>query len=147
MNTDLSAKCCLGKGNLCGGINIHILPLQGRMSRYDNLYEQIASRSAVDSRLALLPDTDALSVVDTCRNRHLNLFLACNVSGTPAIRALVFDDLSGTATVRTGLHILHRTKERLLCKYNLSLTATLRAGLRCCSRLCTCSMAGMALIL
>ena len=75
------------------------------MTGYLYFYQQIASRSAIGSRFSFFTDTDALSIVDTCRNRYLDLLSACGKSGSTAIRAFVFDDLTGSSTVRTGLYV------------------------------------------
>ena len=46
------------------------------MSAYDHLYEKIASWTAICTRLTLFTDADTLTVVDTCRDRNFDLFLA-----------------------------------------------------------------------
>ena len=73
---DLTAQSCLCISQRCGRIDIHILSLEDRMTGYIYLYQQIASRSAVCTRLTLLTDADALSIVDTCWDRNLNLLCA-----------------------------------------------------------------------
>ena len=54
----------------------------------------------VDTWLTQSRHTGRLSVVDTCGNIHRITFLHRNISGTTAIRAFVFDDLTGSSTVR-----------------------------------------------
>ena len=117
------------------------------MSGYNYFYQQISSWTTVDTRLSFFTDTDTLSIVDTGRNRYLDFSLSCDISGTTAIRTFVFDYFTGTITIRTGLDILHRSKERLLCKHNFSFTTALGTCFRICSRFCTCTMAGCTLIL
>ena len=49
-----------------------VLSLEDRMMGYIHLNKQISSRAAVYARLALIADTDALSVVNTCGNCNLD---------------------------------------------------------------------------
>ena len=110
-------------------------------------HEQIPSRTTVDARLTLFTDAYTLTIINTCRNNDLDLLFIRNVSGTTAIRTFIPDNLTGTATIRTGLHVLNRTEQRLLREYYLPLTATFRTSLRRSTGLCTGTMTGRTLIL
>ena len=111
------------------------------------LYQQIASTTAIDTRFTLIPDTDALSIVDTSRDAYLDLLSIGDVTTAMTVRTLILDDLTGTTTVRTCLDISYHTKQRLLGIYHLALTATLATGLRLGTRLRTGTMTGSTLIL
>ena len=74
-------------------------------------HEQIPSRTTVDARLTLFTDAYTLTIINTCRNNDLDLLFIRNVSGTTAIRTFIPDNLTGTATIRTGLHVLNRTEQ------------------------------------
>ena len=110
------------------------------MTGYLYFYQQIASRSAIGSRFSFFTDTDALSIVDTCRNRYLDLLSACGKSGSTAIRAFVFDDLTGSSTVRTGLYVSYHTEHGLLCICYLTGSMTFATGFRRSTRFCTGSV-------
>ena len=116
------------------------------MSGYNHFYQQISPRTAVGTRLSLSSDTDTLSIVDTCRDRDSNLLLACRITGSVAVRALVFDNLTGSVTVRTRTYILHHAKERLLSINHLALSSAFRASLGCSTRFCSGTMTGLTLI-
>ena len=109
---------------------MHILPLEDRMPGYDHLYQKVASWASVYTRFSLLPDPHALTVVDSCRDRHSDLLTVGGISCTAAVRTFLTDNLAGSVTVRTGLDILDHSKEGLLCIDNLTLALTFRAGLR-----------------
>ena len=117
------------------------------MLGYSHLHQKVSPVTAVDPRLSLSGDPDALSVVDTCRDRHLDLLSAGNISAAIAVRAFLLYDLAGSLTVRTCLHVLYLSKEGLLVINDLSFPVTLGAGHRRGSRLCTRSMAFGAFIL
>ena len=144
---DLTAQSCLCISQRCGRIDIHILSLEDRMTGYIYLYKKVASRAAVCTRLSLLTDAYALSIVDTGRDRNLNLLARRSISCSTAGTAFVLDDLTGSITVRTGLYITDHTKHGLLCIDNLTFTFTFRTGNWLCSWFCTCSMAGSTFIL
>ena len=64
-----------------------------------------------------------------------------------AILTFIFNDLTCSATIRTCLYITDCSEERLLCKYDLTFTATFRTGCFARARFCTCSVAGRTWIL
>ena len=117
------------------------------MTSYNHFYQQITSWSAVSTRFTLLPDPDALSVINTCRNGNLDLLSAGNISTPMTIRTFLLDHLTGSITIRAGLDISDCSKEGLLGKDHLSLTTTLLTGFRCGSCLGSAAMACLALIL
>ena len=90
-----------------------ILSLEDRMMRYIDFHEKVPSRASVHSRFSFVTDTDALSVVNTCRDRNFDLLPAGGISCSGAVRAFFFYDLTGTVTVGTGLNILDSAEERL----------------------------------
>ena len=55
------------------------------MSSYDNLYQQITSRSSVASRFTFFSDSYALSVINTCRNRYFDFLFIGNITAAVAI--------------------------------------------------------------
>ena len=91
------------------------------MPPYDHFYQQIASGAAVCPRFSLIPDSDALAVINTGGNGYLNFLFVRNVSRSVTIRAFLFDDLARSMTIRTGLDASGRSEENLLCKYYLPL--------------------------
>ena len=95
-----------------------------------NLHQKVSSRSSVDARLTFLADPDALSVINACRNRNLDLLAAAGVSGSMSVGTLITDDLSGAAAVRTGLYVSNGSEDGLLGISNLSGSLTFRTGLR-----------------
>ena len=113
-DTHFSAQGSLCISNGRCGEDIHILSLEDRMAGYDHFHHQIASGTSIGARFSLFPDADALSVVDSCRNGYLDLLAVGNESGSPAVRAFLFDDLSGSLAVRTGLDILNGSEHGLL---------------------------------
>ena len=117
------------------------------MTFYLNFNQQIPSWAAVYTRFTLFTNTDALSVVNTGRDRHCDLLAVCDVTASMAVRTFLFYDLTASVTVRTGLYISYRAKQGLLCIYDLTFTAAFRTSLRTGSWFCTCSMAGFTLIL
>ena len=106
---------------------MHILAVEYGMPGYINLYQQISSRAAVYARLSFIADTHALTVVNACRYRNRNLLLIAYLSCSTATLAFFPNDLAGSVTVRTGLNILHSSKEGLLRIYYLACAAALRA--------------------
>ena len=64
-------------------------------------YKQVSTFTAVDTRLALCTNTDTLTIVNTCRNSDLNLLLTLYITRACTVAALILDNLSGTATIRT----------------------------------------------
>ena len=147
INLDIAAQGRLCIGHRYRRIDIHILPLEDRMSAHNHLDEQIASRTAICTWLTLFTDADTLSIVDTSRNRHFEFLPAGCITGAAARRTFFFDNLSASAAVRTRLHVLNRAKQRLLGKYYLTFAAALRARFRICSRLCACTVTRLTLIL
>ena len=133
LDLDRTAKCCCREGDRYGREDCCLLTHEYRASGYGYLNEKVSSLAAVRSGLTLSGDTDALSVIDTCRDFDLDLLLAGDISGTIAVRALLLDDLTGTTTVRTCLDILYLTEEGLLGIDDLAFTVTFRA----CDRRCT----------
>ena len=113
----------------------------------DNFYQDITSRTAIDTGFALSCQSLALTVVDTCRNRDCKPFLHRNKTASVTIGTLFFDNLTGTAAVRTCLNVADCSKERLLRKYNLTLAAALRTGFRAGSRLRARAVTGLTLFL
>jgi hypothetical protein len=59
-----------------------------------NLYKEITTWSAIDSRLSFSSDTNALTVINSRRNCNLNLLTVRNKSSTVAILAFLFDNFS-----------------------------------------------------
>ena len=89
INHDLAAQCSDCKREWNRRVNIGILSLENRMTSYYNFYKQIASWSAVCSRLAFITDSYALSVINTCRNGYLNFFLIGNITCSAAVQYLL----------------------------------------------------------
>ena len=147
LDLDRTSKGCCCEGDRYCGEDGCLLAHKYRASGYGYLNEKVSSLAAVRSGLSFSCDTDALSVVDTCRDLDLNLLLAGDISGTVAVRALLLDDLTGTSAVRPSLDILYRTAEGRLGVDDLAFTVTFRAGNRGCTRLCTCSVTLRTLIL
>ena len=147
LDLDRTSKGCCCEGDRYCGEDGCLLAHKYRASGYGYLNEKVSSLAAVRSGLSFSCDTDALSVVDTCRDLDLNLLLAGDISGTVAVRALLLDDLTGTSAVRTCLDILYLTEEGLLGVDDLTFTVTFRAGNRRCTRLCACSVTFRTLIL
>ena len=86
------------------------------MTGNDHFYKKVSSRPAVDAGLPFLPDTDALSVINSCRNGYLDLLAACNITGSAAVCTFFLNDLSCSVTFRTGLDISDCAEEGLLGK-------------------------------
>jgi len=93
-------------------------------------YKQIASWASVCSRFPLLSDTDTLTIVNTCRYRYLDFLSGRCITGSTACCTFIFNDLTCSMTVRTGLYITHHSKHGLLGKYYLTLSVTFRTGYR-----------------
>ena len=96
---------------------------------------QIACRTAVSALGALTVQTDLLTVVDACWDRHLQPLAQAHHTGASAVGAGIFDDLTGASAVGTSLGGLHYTHKGLLRDTDLSLSVTLGTGLRgaaCC---------------
>ena len=100
------------------------------MAGNHHFYHQVSSWSAVCSRFSFFPDTNTLSVIDTCRYGYFDLFAVGNESCSPAVRTFVFDHFSGSMTVGTGLNILDRSEHGLLGIYYLTGSMAFRTGLR-----------------
>ena len=116
------------------------------MASYNHLDENITAWSAIDSRFALSDHTLALAVVDSCRNINCILLAHRHIAGAPALRTLLTNHLTGSITIRTGLHVSNRSEERLLCIDNLPLTTALATGFRTGSGLCAGSVAGVTIL-
>ena len=129
-DSHITAKRCLRKCDRCGGENIHILSLEDRMACYLNLDKQVASRSAVYTRLTFFTDADALTIVDSGRNVDLNPFSAGCVACAMARSTFVTNNFSGSVTVRTGSYVSDRTEHGLLRVRNLTGSVTFRTCLR-----------------
>ena len=95
-----------------------------RLNSYFN--KQITSRSTIDSRLTLVSNSYALSIVNTSWNRYLNSLLRRHITSTTTSATFLLDNLTRTITVRTCCDILHNSKESLLCHHNLTFTITFR---------------------
>ena len=96
--------------NLHFGIQVVVMTFKFLMRLYVYFYKKVATCSAVGARLALSTDTYTLSMVDSGRDRYLDLLFACNVTGSVAVGTFVLDHFSGTMTMRTCGYILHHTK-------------------------------------
>ena len=90
-----------------------------------DLHQKVSSRSAVDARFSLFTDTDALAVINTCRNRVCDLFPAGSITASMTLSTLLLYYLTGSSTVRTGLYISHCAEQGLLGKDYLTFTTTL----------------------
>ena len=97
--------------------------------------EKITSRTAIGSRITATGTAQGLSIIDTGRDRQLDVLLRRDVALATAVRTLLLDDLTRAMAVRTGHHLLHRTEHALLCHHHLSTAAALRTGLWLCARL------------
>src|SRR5699024_5967186 len=117
------------------------------MAGYHDFYKQISSGSSVSSGFSLVTDSDALAIINSCRNRNLDLFTTRRIPGSMAFRAFIPDHLSSAAAFRTSLDITDRAEHRLLCIGHLTGSVTLTASLRRSARFCTCSMAGLTGVL
>ena len=73
------------------------------MLSYADIDVQIACRRAVLTRLALAAQTDALTVVDACRNVDFNRFAGFVAAFTTAFDARILDFFACTVTSRTSL--------------------------------------------
>src|SRR5699024_1491010 len=113
-DADLAAKRCLSKGQRRCRENIHILALEDRMSCHLYFHQKISSRTSIPSRFSFFPDTDALSVVNSGRNRYLNLLSHCGITRSAAIRTLIPDHFTAAAALRTCLNVPDHTEYRLL---------------------------------
>ena len=147
LDPHITAQRCLRKGNGCCGENIHILTLEDRVTLYVYFHQKISSGTSVHARLSFFTDPDALTVIDTGRDRYCDLLAAAGIALTTTVRTLLFHDLTGTAAVRTGLYISNHPEKRLLGIDHLAFTATFRTGFRCGSGLGSCSMTGGTFIL
>ena len=117
------------------------------MCTNDNLNQKVTLLTTVNARLTLPAQTDALTIVNTGRHSYLYLFTLCHIAASIAVLALLLDNLSRTAAIRTRLHIPDCTKQGLLCKYNLALSSALVTRLCGGTRLCTTTATGTALFL
>ena len=117
------------------------------MTLYVHFHQKISSGAAVHARLSFFTDPDALAVIDTGRDRYCDLLAAAGITLTTTVRTLLFHDLTGTAAVRTGLHISNHPEKRLLGIDHLAFAAALRTGFRRGSGLGSCSMTGGTFIL
>ncbi len=147
INHNFTAKRRYRKGHRNRRVNIHILSLENRMPSDDYFYEQVASRSAVCSRFSLISDSDALAIINPRRNRYLDFLLICDISRAVTILALLFNNLSGSVTVRTSLNASGRSEENLLCKHDLTFSAAFGAGFRAGSRFCAAAAACRTFVL
>ena len=77
-----------------------------------NFNEKISSRSSVDTRLALIAYPYALSVINSRRHCHFDLLAAGCIACARTFGALLFDNFTRSAAVRTGLYILNSSEER-----------------------------------
>ena len=89
---DLSAQCCLCKGDRSSRINIHILSLEDRMTFYLNFNQQIPSWAAVYTRFTLFTNTGC-SV--RCQYRP----------GSSLRSSCGFSDVTASMAVRTFLSL------------------------------------------
>ena len=117
------------------------------MTSHNHFYQQIPSGTSVHAGFTLIPDADALPVINSRGNGHLDFLSAGNIARPMAVHTFLLNHLPGSVTLRTGLHVSDRAKERLLSEDHLSLTAALLAGFRTGSGLCSRSPAGLTLIL
>ena len=100
-NCDLASQRCLCKCNRLRRVKIILLSLESRIPVNKHGYKQVSTFTAVDTRLALCTNTDTLTIVNTCRNSDLNLLLTLYITRACTVAALILDNLSGTATIRT----------------------------------------------
>ena len=100
------------------------------MAGYRNLYQQVASRPAVQSRFSFFPNPDTLTVVNTRWNGDTDGLPAGYITAASAVRAFLPDYLSTAVAVRTSLHILYGSEEGLGSVYHLALSSALRTSLR-----------------
>ena len=107
---------------------------------YCKSYQQVASGAAVSARLAHARDPDAGAIVHTARDGNLERFSDLLEALAAALRALVTDDLAGTAAVRTCLDISDHAEKGLLGIGDLTGTAALRTLLRLGTRLCAAAV-------
>ena len=146
-DADGAAQSSLRKGDRHSGEYVHILTLEDGVSGHHHFHQQIAPLSAAGSGLALPGQTDALAIVDACRDRHFEFLSRGNISGAVALRTFFADHLAGAAAVRTGLDILNRAEEGLLGVHDLAFAVAFRASLRSRAWLRACSMTVAALLL
>ena len=119
---------------------MNVLTLENRMVGHINFNEKISSRSSVDTRLALIAYPYALSVINSRRHCHFDLLAAGCIACARTFGALLFDNFTRSAAVRTGLYILNSSEERLRSVDYLTPAAALRACFRRCSRFRACSV-------
>ena len=105
-DTDRAAQRRFGEGDRYGGIDARILAFEYRMRGYDYFYKQIAPFASIDTWLSVAPVAQALAIIDTGRNCNLDFLSPGDKTGSIAVRTFFFDNLAGTAAVRTGLNIL-----------------------------------------
>ena len=117
------------------------------MTSHDDLNQHVASGASVHTGFSLTGKPFALAVVNSCRDIHFKPFAHGYISTAMAVRALLLDHLTGSVTVRAGLHVPHGTEEGLLGEYHLSLAAALGTGDRLGAGLRAGSMTGFALFL
>ena len=147
LNMDRTAQRRRGEGNRNRRKDRRFLTLKYGMSGNRYLDQQIAPLASVGARLSLSGDPDALSVVDSGRDRNLDLLSRRNITASIAVRALFPDDLSRTMAVGTGLYILYLAEEGLLRINDFSFSVAFRTGDRRRSRLGSGSMTLGALVL
>ena len=74
---------------------------------------RIAPFASIDTWLSVAPVAQALAIIDTGRNCNLDFLSPGDKTGSIAVRTFFFDNLAGTAAVRTGLNILDLAEEGL----------------------------------
>ena len=111
LDTDRAAQRRFGEGDRYGGIDARILAFEYRMRGYDYFYKQIAPFASIDTRLTVAPVAQALAIIDTGRNCNLDFLSPGDKTGSIAVRTFFFDNLAGTAAVRTGLNWIWPKKD------------------------------------
>ena len=146
-NDDVSAERRLRKRYRLRRIQIVSVSLQERMSLHDDINQKASALAAVHAGLTHIRNAHALSFVDSGRNRNADGLTVRHIARAVTVFTFFTDDLTGTATVRTGLLVLNDTENRLLRENDGALSFTSRTGFRTCAGLCPASVTGLADIL
>ena len=127
-NIDLCAQCRLGKGDRHFAEHIHAVPFKNGVALDVNLHQHIAIGAAIAANTALTPDTEALTVIDTCRHFGTDGFLFLHLGLATADRAGILDDLTPTAAGRAGGCRLEGHAHHILGDPHLTGAVTLGTG-------------------
>ena len=108
------SESSLREGNRNLEIDVITAPYEEAMLLYANLYNEVARRTAVNTRRALTAQNNVLSVVNSRRDINLKLLVYLDSTLAVAVLAGGLDNLASASARRAGTLGLHIAEHSLL---------------------------------